>query len=278
MQGFLARGIPRQEADKASQLLLSIKYRELAQSGGQLPVFRDVGFRCHSQTDEDGILLFIFALIGAESRTAVEICAGTGVECNSANLIVNHGWHALLVDGESRNTEIARRFYSTNPDTLIVPPSIRHAWVDRDNVDDLISSSGFSGSIDLLSIDVDGNDYWIWEAITVVIPRVVVIECQPMWGGDLSVTVPYDPAFTMSAERPGYHGASLPALVKLGGRLGYRLVGSNRFGFNAFFIRHDLAVEMLPEVTAESCIDQPYLAEPRRKRLEKVRHFPWVDV
>jgi hypothetical protein len=208
----------------------------------------------------------------------VEIGAGTGIECNSANLILSHGWHALLVDQNADNVNVATQFYSTHADTMIAPPKTAHAWVDRDYVNDLIAGNGFSGPVDLLFIDVDGNDYWIWEAITVVQPRVVVVECQPMWGAERAVTVPYDPRFAISSQHPAYHGASLPAFAKLGRRLGYRLVGANRFGFNAFFVQNGIGEDVLPEVDAAQCVVQPYLAAAREARLEKVRHLIWIEV
>src|SRR5262245_52653000 len=136
----------------------------------------EFGLSVTSQTDEDGILLYLFAIVGTTNRRAVEICAGHGMECNTANLVLNHGWHALWVDGDPVLVETGKAFYSRSRRTRVFPPTFVHAWVTRDSVNELLTSNGFVGEIDLLSLDLDGVDYWIWKAITVVEPRVVVLE------------------------------------------------------------------------------------------------------
>jgi hypothetical protein len=269
--------------DAATQKVLMFTYWQLARSGGPLPGLADVGFRVFSQTDEDGILLYIFSLVGATTRTGIEICAGDGTECNSANLIINHGWHGLLVDGKRRLVQRGRRFYRRHHATQIFPPVFEHAWVTRDNVDTIIASAGFSGDIDLLSIDMDGVDYWIWEAISVVSPRVVVVEYQDILGPDRTWVIPYSDDFNAhtgptTAGMPNFCGASLPALVKLAKRKGYRLVGCNRYGFNAFFVQDSLAKNELPAVSVESCFKHPKVLAGMRDRFPTVQGLPWVEV
>jgi hypothetical protein len=243
--------------DKGSQIQLMLKYRELARAGGPMPSFDDVGFRTFSQFDEDGILLYIFSLIGITTRTAVEICAGVGYECNAANLIVNHGFYGLLFDGSPDNVAKARMFYSTRPDTFLTPPVVAHAWVEPETIDGLIRDNGFTGEVDLLSIDLDGVDYWVWKAITCIRPRVVVVEYHSSWGPDEAKTVPNIKGFRYSDEKGGYCGASLAAFNKLAREKGYRLVGCNRNRLNAFFVRDGLGDELLPEVSVASCLDHP---------------------
>jgi hypothetical protein len=111
-------------------------------------------------------------------------------------------------------------------------------------VNDVIRDAGFEGDVDVLSIDIDGNDYWIWEALDVITPRIVVIETQVERGLEEWVA-PYDETFRWSDGAEG--GASLTAMDALARRLGYRLVGANRFGFNVFFVRSDVATA-LPEL------------------------------
>lgn len=106
-----------------------------------------------------------------------------------------------------------------------------------------IEQSGIFGEIDLLSIDIDGNDYWVWKAMTAIRPRVVVIEYNSSFGPDRSVTVAYDPSFRRYEKHPSglYYGASLQALNKLAAQKGYFLAGCDSAGVNAFFVRDDLA-------------------------------------
>jgi hypothetical protein len=242
--------------------------------------FEDTQFRAFSQNGEDGILLYVFSLLGMGKRRCVEICAGDGIECNTANLIVNHGWSGLLFDGDSRLIERGRSFYARLADTAPMPPTLVNAWITRENVNDLIKANGFEGPVDLLSLDLDGVDYWIWEAIEVIRPRVVIAEVQCIWGADRAVTVPYSDTFkTPPLDRfLIYSGASLPAFVKLARSKGYRLVGAERLGFNAVFIADGVGEELLPEVDLESCVDRPFVAWAQRELLPKVAALEWVEV
>jgi hypothetical protein len=263
---------------KGAQMLLAQQYRELARAGAPRPAFRDVEFRCFSQTGEDGILLYLFALLGTTNRKCVEVCAGDGIECNTANLIVNHGWDGLLFDGNPKNVRRGRRFYAKCPETFVRPPTFVEAWITAENINALLRENGAEGDIDLLSLDLDGVDYWIWEAIDCVRPRVVVVECRPEWGPEKTVTVPYRPDFaTGSVKWPWYGGASLPAFVKLGREKGYRLVGAIRHGFNAFFVRDGVGEELLPEVPPGTVTS----ADPKRLWPEHLWSDPgwaWVEV
>jgi hypothetical protein len=215
--------------NKGVQILLTLKYQELLRSGAPLPALHDVEFRAYSQTGEDGILLYLFALIGATNRRAVEICAGNGITCNTANLIINHGWHGLLFDGNREQIRFGQRFYAQHEDTFLSPPRLVHAWITRDNVNDLIMQHGFRGEIDLLSLDLDGVDYWIWQAITCIQPRVVVLEFSNMWGPERAVTVPYRSDFHGARIHP-YYGLTFTHISKdgrVGTRTGQRVPSSS---------------------------------------------------
>lgn len=276
------RRIP-QRPDAAAQIQLQLTYRRLIEDGRPLPRFGDVGFTCYSQTDEDGILLLLFAAIGISRKLCVEIGAGDGTECNTANLILNHGWHGLLVDGDKWLVEDGRRFYSRSSQTYVYPPRFECCWVTRATVNDLMMTNGFTGEIDLLSLDLDGVDYWIWEAIEAVTPRVVVVEYQDMLGPDRTWTVPYSDDFSKAAyPKTGgisnFFGASLSAFVKLGRRKGYRLVGVNRLGYNAFFVKNGLGDRLLPEVETRDCFGHPKVMWGMRERFPATKDMPWVEV
>jgi hypothetical protein len=265
------------------QQLLRLKYQDLVRDGKPLPPISDTGFKVYSQTDEDGVLWYLFAVIGTNGKSCVEICAGNGAECNSANLILNHGWHGLLFDGDSANVETGRRLYSVSRHTYVYPPRFECAWITRGNVNELIRSNGFAGEVDLLSLDVDGVDYWLWEALEVVTPRVVVVEYQDILGPDRSWTVPYADDFSAAKYpttdgMPNFAGASLPAFVKLARRKGYRLVGTNRYGYNAFFVRNGLADQSLPEADAAQFFRHPKVVEGMARRFPLVKDLPWVEV
>ena len=282
VQDSLAVRFEPKGPDVGTQLLLGRAYRAEADEPLTRPV-SEYGFSCYSQTDEDGILLYIFSRIGVETRRCVEICAGDGIQCNTANLILNHGWHALLMDGDHDNVSRGRRFYAKSSRTCVYPPRFLQAWVTRDTVNDILVDNGFSGGIDLLSLDLDGVDYWIWDAITTIQPRVVVVEYQDILGPERSWTVPYSDDFaagrySVTESMPNFAGASLRAFAKLGKRKGYRLVGVNRYGFNAFFIKDDVGVEMIPEIDIKECFAHPKNLTGMRDRFPLVAQMPWVEV
>jgi hypothetical protein len=251
-------GFPDPSAEaQIAQVLLRLKYQDLARRRTDLPEFSDVEFRCYSQNSEDGILLYIFSLLGTTNRKAVEICAGDGIECNAANLIINHGWQGLLIDGDADQVARGKAFYTTCRNTWVSPPTFINAWITAENVNDLIAGNGFHGPIDLLSLDVDGNDYWIWKALTCTTPRVVVLEFNAACGPEQSLTISYQPDFRLDLTvQPYACGASLPAFVKLARSKGYRLVGLQSLGFNAFFVRDGLGEALLPERSVQECFDR----------------------
>jgi len=266
------------------QLLLIADYRRCLSAGQSLPSFAESEFSSFSQNGEDGILLMLFAVIGAKNKVVVEVCAGDGIECNAANLIVNHGWAGLLFDGDDAALKRGREFYSSRSSGWRfrrLPPTLVSAWITADNINSLIKENGVVGEIDLLSLDLDGVDYWIWNAIDAVSPRVVVLEYNNRWDANQSVTVPYRPDFLgtgASVAGVGYFGASLLAFTRLARKKGYRLVGSNSPNTNAFFLRNDVGVEQFREVSVESCLTSDYAAFQHREKYPLIKNLPVESV
>ncbi len=270
-----------QKSGKVSQITLSILYKDLLSRHAPLPSFEDIEFRAFSQNGEDGILLYIFSLIGTTNKKCVEICGGDGLECNTANLMINHGWRGLVFDGNEKQIKKGQRFYARCPDLWAWPPKLVHAWITAENVNSLIEENGFAGDIDLLSLDMDGIDYWVWKAIDRINPRVIVLEYNNLLGPELSVTIPYKPDFRAPVEDEhviNYFGASLIAFVKLAKQKGYRLVGCERYGVNAFFIRDGIGEEVLPGISASTCFDHPYTRHAMEFRRLKIASKEWIDV
>ena len=257
--------------DKQNQILLALRYAELRRTGAPLPALIDVEFSSYSQHGEDGVLLYILTLIGMRSRRCIEICAADGIQCNSANLIINHGFAALLFEGRERKVAEGRAFYAECPETLTRPPIFVNTWVTRENVPALIQEHGFAGEIDVLSLDLDGVDFWVWQALDCIKPRVVVIEYNSGWWAQDALTVPYADDFRCHGR---YRGASLAAFVALARRKGYRLVGAERRQVNAFFVAQGVGEDCLPEVDLAGCLGlRPFSAEERARRLAQEK---WV--
>jgi hypothetical protein len=267
-------------SEQSCQLVLKNQYKQLSLADLSKYPFAEVGFRTYSQNSEDGILLFLFSILGTVNKTAVEICASDGIQCNTANLIINHGWRALMFDGDANAVAKGRKFYRSHPDTFSLPPVFEHAWITRDNVNRLITDQEIYGEIDLLSIDMDGVDYWIWDAITCISPRVVVAEVQCIWGSEKSVTVPYDENFkTQFINNFGvYSGASIAAFVKLAKKKNYRLVGFEKYGFNAFFIRNDVGADAFPEITLKGYDDIPFVTWAKKEFMGTIQDMIWQEV
>ena len=194
------------------------------------------GFKVYSQNDEDGIIEEIFRRIGVTNKIFVEFGVQNGLESNS-HYLLHKGWRGLWLEGnENYVSEINAKFF---PVIKTEQLKILHAFITRDNINNLIADGGFVGEIDLLSVDIDGNDYYVWENISVVKPRVVVIEYNAKFPPNHDWKMAYDEDFVWDGS--DWHGASLKALENLGRKLGYQLVGTNLSGVNAFFVRAELA-------------------------------------
>jgi hypothetical protein len=237
------------------QRKLYLKYRELAKSNQYVPL-TDTGFRVFSQFEEDGLLLYIFSLIGMTNKTFIEFGSDDGVNSNSANLYFNFGWTGLFMDGNPKAIERGERFFGKYPHPHTYPPKFKCTYINAENINQLISDAGLKGEIGLLSIDIDGNDFWIWKAIEVVQPQVVIIETHNEFGLR-DIVVPYDENYVYPGKHPVYHGASPRAMTNLARNKGYHLVGSNELGYNFIFVRNDLLTDSLPEVSFESLLNHP---------------------
>jgi len=249
-------------------------------SPAEMPRFSEVGFSVHSQFEEDGILLYIFSIIGTTNKQVLEICAGDGTECMASNLIINHGWNGLLFDGNVKLVEKGIKYFAKHNATWLYPPTFVQAWLTIENINQLIKDNNFNGEIDLLSLDIDGNDYYIMEAINVVTPRVIICETNNVIPDNLSLTIPYKSDFDrMDDLHPDFMSVSLLAMKKLLNKKGYRLVGAHRHGFNAIFIMNGIAEDYFPEVSVESVHkNSAYTKFRNTNDWEKIKNFPWVSV
>jgi hypothetical protein len=258
---------------KATQLHLFHTYRSLAKNNpGDLPSILDTGFRVYSQFEEDGLILFLLAVLGIKTRSFIDIGAGDGINSNCANLAINWGFHGLFIDGNEKNTIRGSQFYQRHPDTWVHPHQFVCAYVKRENINQIIQEAGFIGEVDFVSIDIDGNDYWIWDALEIIQPRIVMIETHVEFGFN-NIVVPYDPDYVYPGKHPDYFGASPIAMINLAERKGYRLVGSNLYGFNTIYIRKDESVDKLPTITCEQILSHPRNKE-RFKLFEPIKD--WV--
>ena len=200
-----------------------------------------------SQNGEDGIIRHIFDEIGINSRWFVEFGFGAK-QCNSLRLMMHESFNGLLMDGSQENVDF---FNYASASLKIDRVKAIQAFITRDNLESLITDNGVPREIDFLSLDVDGNDYWFWQVLNCVSPRLVCIEYNAGLGPDLSVSVPYADDFERYAVHPSgfFHGASLTALASLGREKGYYLIGCDLTGTNAFFLRDDITIDHVSAIT-----------------------------
>ena len=260
---------------------------EARQTAAAKASFAEQEFRVFSQWGEDGILAHILRHVKVSRKVFVEFGVETYAEANTRWLVVNDGWSGLVLDGGEDNIAAIRR------DPIYWQHNLKavQAFITRENINSLISEQGIAGEIGLLSVDIDGVDYWVWEAITVVQPAIVVAEYNSLLGPERAVTVPYDPAFQRAKAHHShsYYGASLAALVALGRRKGMAFVGSNTAGNNAFFVRRELLGGPLRELTAAEGYVRRGFREARdadgklifptfEEEAALVNALPWVEV
>jgi hypothetical protein len=236
-------------AQRNMEHLMLMTYYPTLGDKNQINELRSREFKIYAQNGEDGLLLYIFSQIGINSRRCVNI--GCGGSSNTANLVTNFGWRSLEIDGSAESVQRTKEFFMDKVGPKLANVAFKQCWVTKANINKVLEEADFAGEIDLLSIDIDGNDYWIWREIAVANPRVVLIEYNASLGPERSLTVEYDPNFDVAEKHPTrwYHGASLAALTKLGKRKGYALVGCESNGVNAFFVRKDLIAGKFREVT-----------------------------
>lgn len=187
----------------------------------------------------------------------------------------------MLFDGNKELLAQGEKFYKNSADTFRMPPCLVHAWITRDNVNELLTSNGFEGEIDLLSLDMDGVDFWVWKNITCINPRVIIVEYNNRWDSSFSVAVPYSEQFTAiggNVVGDGYFGASLAAFNKLAIEKGYRLIGANSWNTNAFFMRNDVGSDLFSSVSVESCLTSRYAKYQQLNKYPKIKHLETIEI
>lgn len=224
---------------------------------------QDAEFRVFSQFGDDGIIQHLVNILGIKETIFIEFGVENYNEANTRFLLENNNWRGLVIDADPSNIEYIKKTqnYWRHDLTALC------GFVTAENINDTIADAGFAGDIGLLHIDVDGNDYWIWKAINVVRPAIVIVEYNSLFGSKRSITIPYEPHFIRHVKHHSglYAGASLNALCYLAKEKGYKFIGCNSAGNNAYFVLDGLAGAL-----AELSCEQGYiLAKFREHRDEQ---------
>jgi len=246
-----------------------LAYLYLAQELYQNPKYRDrkrlgrFEYQVYSQSGEDGLLAEVFNRIGATNRIFVEFGVGDGLESNTTYLLLND-WTGYWVERDQGCVRAVRERFGSLVEGKRL--TVCQAHVTAENVCDLFARMQIPREFDLLSIDVDGNDYWIWKHLAGYSPRVIVIEYNALFRPPVKWVMRYDPQHHHTGT--SYFGASLKSLEILGREKGYALVACSFTGVNAFFVRRDLL---------DRRFSDPYTAEnhyepPRYYLIRQVTH------
>ena len=222
---------------------------------------QDAEFKVFSQNGEDGIIQHLISHVPITNKSFIEIGVQNYCEANTRFLMMSNNWQGMIVDADENHVRFLEES-GLRWRHRIVPIT---AFVTRENVNSLIEAAGYKGDVGLLSVDIDGMDYWVLQAVKVVSPRILVVEYNSRFGNHRAVTVPYDDRFNRTKAHYSncYFGASLAAFCMFAEERGYAFVGSGSSGVNAFFVRRDVLPESIRPLTIQEGFTNARLQESR---------------
>lgn len=249
---------------------------------------QDVEFRVFSQMGDDGIIQFLINKIDIPHKTFVEFGVESYIESNTRFLLANNNWSGLVIDGSKENIDYIEKDVITWRHDLYT----KHSFITKDNINTLISEGflqkGYDKEIGLLSVDIDGNDYWIWKAIDVVNPVIVIAEYNSVFGYEKAWTIPYKEDFVRksNSKEYQYYGSSIKAYCLLAEEKGYHFIGCNKAGNNSYFIRKDklsyfkplTAAEGFADATFRECADENGVKVGGARRVSLIKGLPVVNI
>jgi len=249
----------------------------------------EIEFKIFSQFGDDGIIQYIINNLNIEkkNKTFIEFGVENYQESNTRFLLMNDNWDGLIMDGSKKNME----YVKSQPHYWQHKILALDKFINIKNINNLIKDNGFSGEIGLLSIDLDGNDYWIWKEINTIKPIIVIAEYNGIFGNELPLSIPYDENFIRSKAHYSnlYWGCSLKALDYMAKKKGYSFFGCNSSGNNAYFIRDDYLSENISKISTDDGYVDPKFRESRNKnkklsflnekeRLVVIKNLPLTNV
>jgi hypothetical protein len=273
--------------DVHKSLLLNAKIlAQLNNQKHQIDSLDEVEFQVFSQRGEDGIIQYILGKIEVPNKVFVEFGVETYTESNTRYLLLNN-WSGLVIDGSVRNINFIKNDFVYWKYNLTAIAS----FITKDNINDIIKNyTKEKTDIGLLSVDIDGNDYWVWQKIECINPRIVVCEYNSAFGAEKKLTVPYQEDFVRAKAHYSelYFGASLAAFCHLAEQKGYDFIGTSSAGVNAYFVRKDLSTPFIKH-TSLSGYNETHNRDskgqkgeltflPHNKRLELLKELPLVEV
>jgi hypothetical protein len=210
---------------------------------------QDAEFKVFSQWGEDGIIQYLINKLPIKNKVFIEFGVEDYTEANTRFLLENDNWSGLVMDGSIDNINQIRN----NPIYWKYDLLAKDIFITKDNInatiENYIKKCNFNKEIGILSVDIDGNDYYVWEAIDSIDPVIVICEYNSVFGNEHSITVPYDDTFVRTSKHYSnlYFGASIKAFYTLAKSKGYEFIGTNKNSVNAFFVKSEYANKYIPE-------------------------------
>ena len=234
---FLVRRIFDEEIQKE----LILKAKVLSLKNKNLKKIKDlsvVEFQVYSQWGEDGIIDWLISKFPQIPKNFLEIGTQDYKESNTRFLLINRNWDGFLIEGDKGDVQkikSQRIYWKHNL-------KIRNKFITKDNINDVVRKFNVPKKLGLLSLDIDGVDYWVLKELSTLNPSIVICEYNSLFGEKKSITVPYKENFIRSKEHYSnlYYGASIQAFIDIMKTKNYFLIGTNTAGNNAFFVRKDL--------------------------------------
>jgi len=218
----------------------------------------EVEFQIFSQFGDDGIIQYLVNKLDIPNKVFIEFGVENYKEANTRFLLINNKWSGLVMDGSKQNTDFIGRDALCWSNDL----HVTHSFITAENINELISdflSKGYPSEIGILSVDIDGNDYYVWKKIDVINPVIVICEYNAIFGDQKALTIPYDPDFyRFKNDHTPFYGASLKCLCILAEQKGYHLIGCNGNGNNAYFIRKDKIGNFKPLTCEDGFVEAAY--------------------
>jgi hypothetical protein len=265
--------LPKISGFKKKQLKNLFEYYRKKIIANEPVAYQSTGLRIFSNMEEDGIILWLIASLNIDRGNFIDIGANDSINSNCANLFFNFDWQGIFIDADKQLLKIGKHNYTLFGKTKKQNLKFIKSFLNTENVNDVINKNKQDDKIDFMSIDIDGNDYFIWEALSCVNPKIVLIENKVEYG-KYDIVIPADKYF-----EPGNWGASPVSITKLAVQKGYRLAAANRKGFNMFFLRNDLLKNEIPELKIEDLLNDSsvskdfYDAEKMNRLMRKSEAF-----
>lgn len=251
----------QQNLDQFKLLAAATRVSEIKRVNA-ISALSEVELKVFSQWGDDGIIQWLAAQLPEIPNQFIEIGVEDYSESTTRFLLTHCNWRGFVVDSSSRNVQKIRQahyFWKHDLQTA-------DHFVNAENINQVLSMSGFANDVGLLHIDIDGMDYWVWKALTHK-PAVVILEYNAVFGPTAAITVPYEAGFDRTAAHYSnlYFGASLQALVNLSTEKGYQFIGCSSSGNNAYFLREDLVTESFCTLIENARFVESHFRESRDK-------------